>query len=97
MERHPAIYILTNRRGGTLYIGVTSNLLARVWQHRHDRVEGFTRRYRLHRLVYFESFSCMYDAISREKQIKAWRRSWKIELIEKRNPEWRDLWHEIIR
>jgi putative endonuclease len=97
MERHAAVYILTSRRDGPLYIGVTSNLLARVWQHRNDLIEGFTRRYRLHRLIYFEVHDSMYAAISREKQLKEWRRGWKLELIEKSNPEWRDLWDEISR
>jgi len=97
MERQPAVYILTNRRDGTLYIGVTSNLLARVWQHRNRLVEGFCRRYALHQLVYFEIHDSMYNAISREKQLKAWRRAWKVELIEKNNSEWRDLWDEVGR
>jgi putative endonuclease len=97
MERRAAIYILTSRRDGPLYIGVTSNLPARVWHHRNDLVDGFCRRYRLHRLVYFEMLESMYAAIAREKQIKEWRRAWKVELIEKANPEWRELWDEICR
>jgi putative endonuclease len=97
MDRQPAVYMLTNRRDGTLYIGVTANLLARIWQHRNDLIEGFSRRYRLHRLVYFELHQSMYNAITREKQLKEWRRSWKVELIECTNPEWCDLWDEICR
>jgi putative endonuclease len=97
MERRPALYIVTSRRDGPLYIGVTSNLPARAWQHRNDVIDGFCRRYRLHRLVYFEMHELMYAAITREKQLKEWRRDWKVELIEKLNPEWRDLWDEICR
>jgi putative endonuclease len=96
-ERQPAVYILTNRPRGTLYIGVTSHLCGRIWQHRHDVVEGFTKRYELHRLVWFEVHEDMYAAISREKQLKKWARAWKIELIERSNIEWRDLWEVICR
>jgi putative endonuclease len=97
MERQPAVYILTNKHNRVLYIGVTSNLHARVWQHRNGLVAGFSQRYRTHRLIYFEAHSSMYAAISREKQLKEWRRAWKIELIEANNPQWRDLWEEICR
>jgi len=92
---HPAVYILTNRRYGTLYIGVTSNLPARVWLHRNDVVAGFTKRYGTHRLVYFEMCASMIAAIAREKQLKEWRRAWKLQLIDGFNHEWRDLWDEI--
>ena len=95
MDRHPAVYILTNRRNGTLYIGVTSNLPARVWQHREDLVPGFSARYGTHMLVYFEMHSTMHAAITREKQLKKWRRAWKLRLIETMNPDWRDLWFDI--
>ena len=96
MEKHPAVYILTNRREGTLYTGVTSNLPSRIAQHRDDLVPGFTRRYKLHRLVWFEQHDSMGEAIHREKQIKRWRRSWKIDLIETENPTWRDLYDNLF-
>jgi putative endonuclease len=95
MERQPVVYLLASRPYGTLYIGVTSNLVARVWQHQNDLVEGFTRRYGVHRLVWYELHSTMYAAIEREKQLKHWNRSWKIRLIEALNPAWRDLSPEI--
>jgi putative endonuclease len=95
MERQPATYILTSTRNGTLYVGVTSDLLARVWQHRNGIVAGFTHKYNVHRLVYYELHETMYEAITREKQLKKWRRNWKIQLIEKGNPSWTDLWDEI--
>lgn len=96
MEKHPAVYILTNRPFGTLYIGATSNLRARVWQHREDLVEGFTNAYQLHRLVWYEMHETMLSAISREKQLKHWRRKWTLDLISEKNTEWRDLWPEIL-
>jgi len=96
MSRRAAIYILANRPNGTLYTGVTSDLVKRVWEHRSDFVEGFTKRYGVHRLVYFELHDRIDDAIVREKQIKKWNRAWKIDLIEKSNPGWRDLWPTII-
>jgi len=95
MTKQPAVYILASKRNGTLYIGVTSNLPARVWQHKNDLVEGFTQKYRVHKLVYFEMFDDMREAIQREKRLKKWRRQWKIDLIEKANPQWRDLFDEI--
>jgi putative endonuclease len=97
MERHPAVYILASERNGTLYVGVTANLLARVWAHRNNVVPGFTERYDVHRLVYFEMHESMYEAIVREKRIKDWKRLWKLRLIEGFNPEWRDLWEDICR
>jgi putative endonuclease len=87
--------MLASHRNGTPYVGVTSNLSARIWQHRHDAVEGFTSRHHVHDLVRFEVHETMQSAISREKAIKAWKRVWKIELIEKSNPHWRDLYAEI--
>ncbi len=89
------VYILASRRNGTLYIGVTSNLARRVWEHRSDLAEGFTRRYAVHTLVYYETCDDAESALRREKQLKAWRRSWKVALIEGTNPEWRDLWEEV--
>jgi putative endonuclease len=94
-ERQPCVYILAKRRIAALYIGVTSNLPGRIWQHRNDTVEGFSKRYGVHDLVWFELHDSMMSAIAREKAIKAWKRSWKIELIEKFNPYWRDLYDEI--
>ncbi len=91
----PAIYIMTNKRNGTLYTGVTSNLPGRVWQHKRDKGSVFTSRYKLKRLVYFESADTMYAAIEREKQIKAGSRRRKIRLIENMNPEWRDLYEFV--
>ena len=96
MSKQPAVYILANKRYGTLYTGVTSDLVKRGWEHRNDLVEGFTKRYRVHRLLYYELHEDMESAITREKQIKKWNRAWKLELIEKENPDWRDLWDEII-
>jgi putative endonuclease len=94
-ERNPCVYLLASRRNGTLYVGVTSNLLARTWQHRNDVIEGFTSRHRVHDLVWLEQHASMEAAISREKALKAWKRAWKIELIENTNPYWRDLYPEI--
>ncbi len=96
MERHPAVYILTNRPFGTLYVGVTSNLLARIWHHKNNVVEGFSSTHGLHLLVWYEAHATMYAAISREKQLKHWRRSWKIKLIHENNRDWRDLWPDIL-
>ena len=96
MERQPCVYILASQRNGTLYIGVTSDLRKRVWEHKNNLVEGFTRKYGVHRLVYYEIQGDMASAITREKQLKKWRRGWKLRLIEGRNPQWRDLWEEIL-
>ncbi|TVQ13497.1 MAG: GIY-YIG nuclease family protein [Leptolyngbya sp. DLM2.Bin27] len=92
MDKQPTVYILASKHNGTLYIGVTSDLVKRVWEHRNDVTEGFTKRYRVHRLVYFEQHISMDEAILREKRLKKWNRDWKIKLIEDANPEWRDLW-----
>jgi len=94
--KQPHIYILASQRNGTLYVGVTSDLIRRVYQHRNDQVEGFTRKYKVHRLVYFEACPDMVAAITREKQIKKWLRQWKIDLIEERNPEWCDLYPTLL-
>jgi len=91
----PCVYILASARNGTLYIGVTSNLPQRVWQHREDFLGGFTRRYGIKTLVHYEAHDTMESAIRREKQMKLWKRSWKIELIERANPNWLDLYGEI--
>ena len=89
--KQPCVYILASREYGTLYIGVTSDLIARLWQHRNGEVEGFTSRYAVHRLVRFEGFETMHEAIEREKQLKRWHRQWKINLISGENPHWADL------
>jgi putative endonuclease len=96
MPTQPAVYILTNKPSGTLYIGVTSNLVQRIWQHKNNLVSGFTQKYHLHKLVYYELLESMEAAIQYEKQLKKWNRNWKLELIEKKNREWRDLFLDII-
>lgn len=90
------VYILASRKNGTLYIGVTSDLIKRIWEHKSDVVDGFTKRYRVHDLVWFEAHESMLEAIKREKALKEWQRNWKIELIEKSNPDWRDLYREMV-
>ena len=90
-EKQPCVYILTSKPFGTLYIGVTSDLVARLWQHREGAIESFTKRYAVHRLVHFELFGTMESAIKREKQLKNWHRDWKLNLIARENPDWRDL------
>ena len=96
MTKQPGVYILSSKRNGTLYVGVTSDLQNRTWIHKNEPVEGFTRKYGVHRLVYYELHPDMISAIRREKQIKKWNRAWKLELIEEQNPEWQDLWERII-
>ena len=96
MEKSPCIYILTNKLNGTLYIGVTSNLIKRIWQHKNKSIKGFTAKYNLDRLVYYELHQDMISAITREKQLKSWKRQWKINLIEAKNSSWIDLYSEII-
>ncbi len=91
------VYILASRIGGTLYIGVTNNLIRRVYEHRQGLVEGFTKQYGVHRLVYFEQFDDIEQAILREKRLKKWDRAWKIQLIEENNPNWDDLYPRIAR
>jgi putative endonuclease len=90
------VYILANRKHGTLYIGVTSDLIKRTYQHKSNAVRGFTERYDIHMLVYFEIFDDPTSAIMREKQLKKWKREWKIQLIENKNPEWVDLSNTLI-
>jgi putative endonuclease len=91
MHRNPCVYILASQRNGTLYVGVTSDLARRIADHRSNAVAGFVRTYRVYRLVYAEFHVSMADAITREKRIKKWRRAWKLELIERDHPQWRDL------
>jgi len=94
--RQPAVYILASKRNGTLYIGVTSDLAKRVWQHKNDVVDGFTKRYSVHQLVWYELHETMESAIEREKTLKNWKRAWKLELIENSNPSWQDLYETIV-
>jgi putative endonuclease len=89
------VYMVTNKPHGMLYIGVTADLARRAWEHRTGAVKGFTKRYGLRRLVYAEPYEDVLDAIAREKQLKEWRRDWKIELIESQNPEWRNLYDDL--
>ncbi len=89
------VYILSSKRNGTLYTGVTSNLIKRIYEHRNNLVEGFTQKYNVHHLVWYEPHESAESAITREKQIKKWKKEWKLELIEKSNPQWNDL-YEII-
>lgn len=95
MERQPAVYILASQPYGTLYIGVTSNLPVRVWQHKRGVVEGFAATHGTHLLIWYEMHATMHAAITREKQLKHWKRQWKIRLIREMNPHWRDLARDI--
>jgi putative endonuclease len=90
------VYIDASKKDGMLYIGVTSNLVKRIYEHKHDLVEGFTKQYHIHNLVYYEVTEDVTSAITREKQLKKWNRAWKIALIEKQNPEWHDLYVDIV-
>ncbi|WP_188795295.1 GIY-YIG nuclease family protein [Dyella nitratireducens] len=95
-RRLPCTYILASRRRRTLYVGVTSNLIQRIWQHKNDVTVGFTNRYDVHLLVWFERHETMESAILREKTIKGWKRDWKVRLIEEENPHWIDLYPALI-
>jgi putative endonuclease len=95
--KNPAVYILASQRNGTLYIGVTSDLIKRIWQHREGLVEGFTKQHQIKLLVWFEQHETMDSAISKEKTMKKWRRQWKLSAIEESNPGWVDLWDEIVK
>jgi len=90
------VYILASKRNGTLYIGVTNDLVRRVHQHRQEIVEGFTKKYNVHKLMYFETTNDIHAALEREKRLKAWKRAWKIRLIQESNPDWKDLYESII-
>ena len=90
------VYLLASKRNGTLYIGVTNDLVRRVWEHKNNIIKGFTQKYSVHNLVYYEIIADIDSAIMREKQMKKWRRQWKIELIEKNNPDWKDLYSGLI-
>lgn len=91
----PCVYMLASKRNGTIYTGVTGDLPNRVWQHRQGDADGFTKRHHVQRLVYYELHETMAAAITREKQIKKWKRAWKLEMIEKVNPQWKDLFNEL--
>jgi len=93
--KQPAVYLLASQRNGTLYVGVTSNLIQRIWQHREGSVDGFSRDYAVKTLVWYEMHVTMESAIRREKALKKWNRAWKLKLIEESNAEWIDLWPEI--
>ena len=94
--KQPAVYILTNKKHGTLYIGVTSQLPQRIWQHKQKLVDGFSKKYNCNLLVYYEQHKTMQEAILREKRLKAWKRAWKIRIIEELNPNWEDLYENIL-
>ena len=96
MNKQPAVYILASKRNGTLYIGVTSDLVKRIWGHKNNVVEGFTKRYSVHQLVWYEVHESMESAIEREKRLKGWKRKWKLELIESSNTNWQDLFNTIV-
>jgi putative endonuclease len=96
MERQPCVYLLASKRNGTLYTGVTSNLTKRIWEHKNNLVESFTKKYSVHTLVWYEVHETMEFAIRREKAIKNWKRSWKIKVIEEENPGWHDLYPDLL-
>ena len=94
--KQPAVYMLASQRNGTLYIGVSSDLVQRVWQHKNDLAAGFSQKYHVHFLVWYELHATMDAAIAREKALKKWNRKWKLQLIESVNPEWKDLYETIL-
>jgi putative endonuclease len=96
MNRQPSVYILASKRNGTLYVGVTSDLIKRVWEHKNNVVKGFTERYSVHQLVWYELHETMESAIRKEKMLKNWKRVWKLKLIERSNPNWQDLYETIV-
>jgi putative endonuclease len=96
VSKQPAVYILASKRNGTLYIGVTSNLIKRIWEHKNNLVQGFTKQYNVHDLVWYEMHENMESVIAREKTLKEWKRIWKLELIESSNPDWSDLYNTIV-
>jgi putative endonuclease len=95
MKKSYYVYIICNKRNGTLYIGVTNDLFRRITEHKHGEIDGFSKKYNVHQLVYFEETSDIIAALTREKQIKKWKRAWKLRLIEQSNPEWKDLFQDI--
>jgi putative endonuclease len=95
VDRRPCVYILASQRNGTPYVGVTSDLARRIFEHKEGAIEGFTKDYGVHNLVFYEFHETMDDALTREKRIKKWRRQWKLDLIEQNNPQWRDLYQDL--
>ena len=96
MMKQPCVYIMASGKNGTLYIGVTSDVIKRVWEHKNDVVESFARRYKIHDLVRYEAHETMESAITRESALKNWKRKWKLELIETKNPGWNDLYADLV-
>ena len=96
MDKDYYVYVLASQRNGTLYVGITSNLIKRIWEHKNKAIEGFTQKYNVGKLVYFEQYRDPENAIKREKRLKKYNRQWKLELIEKENPEWRDLYTDLV-
>ncbi len=96
MMKQPAVYILTNKRNGTLYIGATSHLIKRIYKHKLNLIDGFSKKYHTHRLVYYEQHDTLESAFLRERQVKQWKRDWKIKLIEQQNPYWQDLYFRLL-
>jgi putative endonuclease len=96
MSKSYYVYIITNKKDGTLYIGVTNDLLRRIYEHKEGEIEGFSRKYKLKKLVYYEETNDIISAISREKELKKWQRKWKVKLIEDFNPEWDDLYEKLL-
>jgi putative endonuclease len=96
VDKQPVVYILASKRNGTLYIGMTSDLIKRIWEHKNNLIEGFAKRYSVHNLVWYEAHENMESAILREKKLKEWSRTWKLELIESSNPNWNDLYNTIL-
>jgi len=94
--KQPCVYIMASGRNGTLYIGVASDVIKRIWEHKNDVVESFTSRYKVHDLVWYEAHETMESAITRESALKNWKRKWKLELIEETNPGWRDLYSDLL-
>lgn len=97
MKKSGFVYILTNKNNTVLYTGITSNLQKRIWEHKNSLAEGFTKKYKLHKLIYYETLEEIEEAIKREKQIKNWHRDWKIKLIKSKNPNFQDLYSEIVK
>ena len=95
LHHHYYVYILASERNGTLYVGMTNNLIKRISEHKDGKIEGFTKKYKVNKLVYYEYFDYVNDAITREKRIKEWKREWKLKLIEKENLNWRDLYEDL--
>ncbi len=95
MEKHFYVYIMTNKKHGTMYIGVTSNIIKRIWEHKNHVVKGFTEKYNLDKLVYYEVHDNAESAIRKEKRLKEWQRLWQVDLVDKFNPEWHDLYDSI--